>query len=443
MYKVLLVVLGFALAAHAQFITAVQSSSLTPTGATITWSTCTPASTSVKYGTTAAYGATTPQVSALVIAHVVQLTGLLPSTTYHFAPNSSDSVGASVSGSDLSFTTLSVPPPPPPSTVTSFWPASQIPGTPSTTDTQAVELGIRFTSDTAGQIVAIRFYKGSGNTGTHTGTVWVSSGTKLFSGTFANETASGWQELAVSPPVSIIAGASYTVSYHDPNSHYASDQPYFNVKRDVPPLHAGIGAGVYVYGSSPAFPTSVWNNSNYWVDVKLSTGTAPPPPCNPPNTVVNGVCTPPTPPVCNPPNTLVNGVCTPPAPPVCNPPSTVINGVCTPPASPLKPQLSWSASPTASLSRGARNKAPAPPTMSKGKRADSKRKLGVVITYNLYRGATPGGPYAPTNSQPITALTYRDVSAAPATTYYYIVRAFNPANNLESVNSNEVKVVVP
>jgi hypothetical protein len=404
-YKGLITLLFCAVTARAQFITAVQSS-VTATGATIAWSTCTPATTSVKYGATTVYGTTTPQVPALAIAHIVALTGLLPSTTYHFSPISSDSTGAAVSGLDSSFTTLAASP----ATVTSFWPSTQVPGTPSTTDTQSVELGIKFTSDTAGQITAIRFYKGSGNTGVHTGTVWSSAGTKLFSGTFSNETASGWQELSVSPPVSMTAGATYTVSYHDPNGHYASDQPYFTATRNNPPLHSLVGAGVYVYGATPAFPTSVWNNSNYWVDVKVSTGTPPPPP-------------------------------------VCNPPSTIVNGVCTSPASALKPQLNWIASATASLAHSAKNKAPAPPMISKSKRGSSNnRKLGVAITYNVYRGTLSGGPYAPTNSQPIITTSYRDVSAAPATTYYYVVRAFNPANltgSQESVNSNEVKVVVP
>ena len=37
------------------------------------------------------------------------------------------------------------------------------------------------------------------------------------------------------------------------------------------PLHALANGesrnGVYVYGAAPAFPTSEWNSTNYWVDV--------------------------------------------------------------------------------------------------------------------------------------------------------------------------------
>lgn len=50
-------------------------------------------------------------------------------------------------------------------------------------------------------------------------------------------------------------------------------------------------------------------------------------PCNPPNSMISGVCTPP--PSCNPPNSLVGGICMPP----CNLPNTIVNGICTPPAS--------------------------------------------------------------------------------------------------------------
>ena len=41
------------------------------------------------------------------------------------------------------------------------------------------ELGVKFTADTSGQIVGIRFYKAAANTGTHTGNLWSAAGTLL------------------------------------------------------------------------------------------------------------------------------------------------------------------------------------------------------------------------------------------------------------------------
>ena len=44
-----------------------------------------------------------------------------------------------------------------------------------------------------GTVTAIRFYKGAGNGGTHTGSLWSSPGTRLATVTFTGETATGWQ----------------------------------------------------------------------------------------------------------------------------------------------------------------------------------------------------------------------------------------------------------
>jgi len=40
-------------------------------------------------------------------------------------------------------------------------------------NTSNVELGMKFQSSESGYVTGIRFYKGTGNTGTHTGTLWV------------------------------------------------------------------------------------------------------------------------------------------------------------------------------------------------------------------------------------------------------------------------------
>jgi hypothetical protein len=94
-------------------------------------------------------------------------------------------------------------------------------------DTGNVELGVKFRSDVAGYIKGIRFYKNSLNTGTHTGTLWSSTGTKLASATFTNETASGWQQVLFTTSVKITANTIYVASYHAPKGHYNSDGGYF------------------------------------------------------------------------------------------------------------------------------------------------------------------------------------------------------------------------
>ena len=65
-----------------------------------------------------------------------------------------------------------------------------------------------FTPSVNGQVTAIRFYKGPGNGGTHTGSLWSSTGTLLATGTFDNETATGWQTLTLDVPVNVTAGTT-------------------------------------------------------------------------------------------------------------------------------------------------------------------------------------------------------------------------------------------
>jgi hypothetical protein len=43
----------------------------------------------------------------------------------------------------------------------------------------SVEVGMKFSSSTNGEITGIRFYKGPTNTGTHVGDLWSSTGTLL------------------------------------------------------------------------------------------------------------------------------------------------------------------------------------------------------------------------------------------------------------------------
>jgi hypothetical protein len=168
-----------------------------------------------------------------------------------------------------------------------IWDSSATPATASVGDAQSVELGVRFRPDTDGYISAIRFYKGSRNTGTHTGSLWANNGTLLAQGTFAGETSSGWQELTLGDPVPVRAGTTYVASYHAPNGGYSVSPSYFaGSSYASSPLRAlkdGLDGpnGAYVYGSATAFPTQSSNSTNYWVDVVYLT--TPPADTRPPS----------------------------------------------------------------------------------------------------------------------------------------------------------------
>ena len=154
----------------------------------------------------------------------------------------------------------------------SIWSNSTVPGTPTTTDTSSVELGVKFRSDVGGYVTGVRFYKGTNNTGTHIGDLWTAQGTRLATVTFTNETASGWQQANFSSPVLILANTTYVISYYAPNGGYADDEPYFMGSIDSPPLHAPAdegagGNGVFIYASGGGFPVATFNMGNYWVDL--------------------------------------------------------------------------------------------------------------------------------------------------------------------------------
>ncbi len=53
-----------------------------------------------------------------------------------------------------------------------LWPSTTVPSLVDAGPDSAVELGVKFRSDTAGYITGIRFYKASANTGTHVGNLW-------------------------------------------------------------------------------------------------------------------------------------------------------------------------------------------------------------------------------------------------------------------------------
>ena len=50
---------------------------------------------------------------------------------------------------------------------------------------------MKFRADQDGFVTGIRFYKGTGNTGTHTGSLWSSDGTRLATVTFTRRDRDG------------------------------------------------------------------------------------------------------------------------------------------------------------------------------------------------------------------------------------------------------------
>ncbi|MCA0438448.1 MAG: DUF4082 domain-containing protein [Actinobacteria bacterium] len=180
---------------------------------------------------------------------------LARSTTYSVSVQATDTVGNAMPTTTWTFTTAA---PDGQSWVCpcQLWDDDYVPASKADSDSAALELGVRFSAQADGQVTGIRFYKGVTNTGTHTGSLWSASGTRLATGTFTNESAEGWQTLTFANPVAITAGSSYVASYFAPQGHYAADPGALAGGRLAPPLVVPNNGGAYRYGSASAFPTN-------------------------------------------------------------------------------------------------------------------------------------------------------------------------------------------
>lgn len=136
--------------------------------------------------------------------------------------------------------------------------------TPAASETDsAVTLGVQFkVSETGHQLVSVRYFKHAQSTTPSVVGVWNSSGNLLTSVTATNETSSGWQTVTLATPIDLVANQIYTMGYK-------SNGGYFYESGFAWPVVNGVlsyTAGLYTYGSSLARPTSVWNDTNYWID---------------------------------------------------------------------------------------------------------------------------------------------------------------------------------
>jgi len=105
-------------------ISAISTSSITQTTATVAWTTNEAADSQVEYGTTTSYGTSTTLNATKVTSHSVGLSGLTASTLYHYRVKSKDAAGNLATSADGTFTTAAPAPDTTPPTVSLTAPAN-------------------------------------------------------------------------------------------------------------------------------------------------------------------------------------------------------------------------------------------------------------------------------------------------------------------------------
>jgi hypothetical protein len=221
---------------------------------------------SVNVPGTASYDASTGKVTFTPAAP------LAASTTFTATLTATSTTGQALSaGGTWTFTTIA-----PPRTEgvcpCTLYPDTVPAGIQSFDDGVPLTLGVRFASDSAGKVTGIRFYKESGNVGTHTGALYTAGGQQLASVTFTSESSAGWQTATFSQPVNIAADTEYVAAYRSPTGVYSATPGGLSSGITSGPLRTPSGAGAYTYNGD--YPASS-SNASYFVDVEFEKSVPP------------------------------------------------------------------------------------------------------------------------------------------------------------------------
>ena len=170
------------------------------------------------------------------------------------------------------------------STVYRLFATDAQPATASENDPDGVELGVQFVPSTNGQVIGVRYYQGAGNTGTHIGNLWSSSGTKLATVTFPVEHVDGLADGAVQHPGDGHGGHHVRGVLLRAQRALRVDQQLLQHRGERKPSAERAGDDqpcLQVRRTASAFPTDVYQATNYWVEpmvIATDGGSTTPPP---------------------------------------------------------------------------------------------------------------------------------------------------------------------
>lgn len=138
-------------------------------------------------------------------------------------------------------------------------------------DTTSVNLGTRFQSSIAGQVVGVRIWHRSVDDNDRIAYLWTNSGDLLASADF-EDGVTGWVEAIFDDPIDIDPDTTYMVSAYMPDGHFVRTVGGFDSAVANYPL-TGLADGfdgnngTYVYDVAGTFPDNTFGSTNYFVDV--------------------------------------------------------------------------------------------------------------------------------------------------------------------------------
>ena len=204
----------------------------------------------------------------MTVATFTPSSSLAGSTTYTATVSGAQNAsGTAMSGPySWSFTTGAVAQCP-----CSIWQDGTPTGAVDSNDPNAQTSGVQFQARSSGYITGVRFYKEPDDTGAHIGSLWSSSGTLL-----ASRDVQRRDRQRVAGAGLLLPGGgdrrgrrTWRRTSPAPGIPRRPRQGLASAVTNGP-LTALAGGGVYAYGSSNTFPTNVYNDNNYWVDVVYS-----------------------------------------------------------------------------------------------------------------------------------------------------------------------------
>lgn len=172
-----------------------------------------------------------------------------------------------------------------------LWPATSGPGA-ATADTENYSLGVEFSVSSASEFTGWYWWARTAATIT----VSLYEVTSATTGTLVNQVTGvtiaaplgEWKYIPVVLPTTLTIGTRYrAVVTSSTNNFYSSTANYWTSGAGSAGITNGIltghnvsdttgnDQGSFIIGASPAFPTSAFNGTNYWIDVEINDAATP------------------------------------------------------------------------------------------------------------------------------------------------------------------------